>query len=192
MTIITQSNPSLVTYRRLHELYSDSLKCPCKKMSISYDIFITLSPTLHQICSSDFISESWISTMTLFNAQPGSNTILNVGLNGFDSRYFKLLSSICQLAIRTIDDAVRQFLTRSFVTQYVISESEFNAKLNTTFKQFKQSLITEFNLLTDMVHLFTRVDQPYTNSKNAELLPITPSGETNNQSPPEVFFFYQS
>ncbi|CAF0945400.1 unnamed protein product [Adineta steineri] len=190
MTIITQSNPSLVTYRLLHQLYSDSLKCPCKKISISYDIFITLSLTLHQICSSGFISESWISTMTLLNDQPVYNTKLDAGLDGFGSRYFKLLSSICQLANRTIDDAVRQFLTKSFVTQYVISESEFNAKFNTTFKQFKQSLITEFNLLTDMVHLFTRVDQPYTNSKNAELLPITPSDETSNQSPPELKFSF--
>jgi hypothetical protein len=57
---MTESNPSLSTYMNLESLYSNTLICPCSNMVIPYQTFVSMSATFHQVCSSDFISNSWI------------------------------------------------------------------------------------------------------------------------------------
>jgi hypothetical protein len=143
-----------------------------------YSTFISLSITLHQVCSSDFVTEPWIAMMRL---------IPRVDWYGLDARHFRLLSSLCQLIRETIDDAIHRFLTRSFVTLNVLTEPNFNAELNTTLNQFNQTLVTNFDLLVNTVHLFTQVDQPFTlpNDQNSPVFSVTPS-QNSNQHPPQV------
>ena len=105
---------------------------------------------------------------------------------GLVGRHFQLLSTLCQLANKTVDDAVYRFAMRSFVTSNVLTESEFNAQLNTTLKQFIQSLIIQFGLLVNTTQLFTKVDQPYTSFQNAILIVQMMTNATNDQQSPQV------
>ena len=148
-------NPSSSTYKYLQQLYLNALKCPCSNVTMSYSTVMTLSATLHQVCQSDFVDESWISMITIVSS--GSNKY-----DGLDDRHFRLLSTLCQLINKTIDDTTHRFMQRSLVTANVLPESSLITELNTTLNQTIQSLITNFNLLIDMSNLFNHVDQPFT------------------------------
>ena len=55
-------NITLSKYKDLSLKQSyNSLQCPCSKMSIKYKSFLQIEPRFHQICSSDFVSNEWIT-----------------------------------------------------------------------------------------------------------------------------------
>ncbi|CAF1319985.1 unnamed protein product [Adineta ricciae] len=59
--------PTYSQYQKLQRQYSDSLQCPCTKISISYGQFVRTSPRFHQVCSSDFVTQEWINSLFLEN-----------------------------------------------------------------------------------------------------------------------------
>ena len=181
----TASNPSVTTYNSLQKLYPNTLRCPCSSTTIPYEQFLTLSPTLHQVCSSDFITDSWLTILQNavdYNAEDWRNRAYS---------QFQLLSNLCQLAKDTIDDAVHRFIVQSLVVANVLSESEFNIQLNATLDQFFLSTIRSFDSLINITSLFTQVDQFYLRARKTDcdttqdrfLVPyISTSNVTSNQS----------
>ena len=143
------------TYKQLEMVYSDTLKCSCSKTTILYNKFTLLSVRLHQVCSSDFVSDRWISQLK-------SSMLLN---NNNDWRQkahseFNLLSNLCELAKMTVDNSVNEFLSKSFVTSNMISEINFLNQLDGIFSQFTNSIKINFNILLDTISLTIDVDQP--------------------------------
>ena len=155
MTKVSVSDPSLSVYKRLHDLYANTLKCPCSNITVPYSTFTSVSVTLHPVCSSDFISDSWLS-MTKLLIQDDRIWL------GLSARHFRLLSNLCGTVRSTIDDAVRRLTIRSFVTLNVPSENSFNTELNATLDQFIQTLVINFNLLVNASRLWRQIDQPLT------------------------------
>ena len=150
---MTVKNCSLTSYKQLQDLYPNTLKCPCSNVTVPYSEFISLSLTLHQVCSSDFVSDSWILMMKLVRSDKWY---------GLTAQHFRLLSNLCRMTKKTIDDAVRRLTIRHFLTLNVPTESSFNTELNTTLNQFIQTLIINFDLLVNTSHLWTQIDEPFT------------------------------
>ncbi len=179
-------NPSLITYNNLQVLYLSTLRCSCSVMTIPYRAFITLSPTLHQICSSDFVSEPWISIMSTIK------TWVPIDWRNQADLQFQLLLNLCQSANKTIDDAVRHFIEQFFVTSSVLTEIEFNTQLNATLNQFFRSTVVDFHLFVAIARLLVQVDQPYMGSThtvggfNANLIGKIVKNETNGQQSLQV------
>ncbi len=47
---VTISTPSLSTFETLYETYSETLKCPCSEIAVSYtDMFTVSDPIYHQV-----------------------------------------------------------------------------------------------------------------------------------------------
>jgi hypothetical protein len=172
-------NPSLTTYKHLQDLYSSTLKCPCSNVSIPYSNFISLSATLHQVCSSDFISELWNLMIAILNL-PG------VKYSGLSAPHFQLLSSLCQLINKTIDDAIHRFTMSSLVTLNVLTESNFNDDLNAAFNQFNTTLVVNFCLLINLTNLFIHVDQPFAMSNTSNLPFNVVANESDSEQLPRV------
>ena len=60
-----------ITFNKYHELYikyDKSLLCYCSNNSIPYKTFLSNYITIHPICSSIFIDQSWIKSIHLSNA----------------------------------------------------------------------------------------------------------------------------
>ncbi|CAF1650470.1 unnamed protein product, partial [Rotaria sp. Silwood1] len=127
---------------------------------------MSFSPILHQVCTSDFIKDSWIALLTAITSQ---NTPLD--WSGNIVSQFQLLSVLCELANVTIDDAVRRFLERPFVSLQVVPKISFDDQLAAAINQCIESTIIYFGLLIDIIHLFTQVDQPYTGVSSPGLVP---------------------
>ncbi|UJR29678.1 hypothetical protein I4U23_017226 [Adineta vaga] len=188
-TSITISNPSLIVYKDLQMLYSNTLNCPCSTMAIPYRTFIKLSPIFHQVCSSDIISESLIAIMTSISTQVISIDWLNQA-----GSQFQLLSDLCQMANKTIDNAINNFIIQFFVTSNVLNENEFDTQLNVTLNQFIQSTNIYFSLVVNTIRLLMQVDQPYMGVKGSvqmidtNLIIDTIINETNGQQPIKLKF----
>ncbi len=163
---INEQNPSLTKYNHLQDLYPNALKCPCLNVANPYRNFTLLSPLFHQVCSSIFVSEFWLS---LTEHQDAALVDLILEWYGLGGRQFQLLSAICQLANKTIDDSLLNFGAQLFITSNLLTESDFNVQVNTTINELITSLLTHFNLLIRTVHLFTQVNQPYTLLGNANV-----------------------
>ncbi|CAF3959134.1 unnamed protein product, partial [Adineta steineri] len=114
-TNIIVSKPSLIAYKQLQETHSDSLECSCSNIAVPFEKFVTWSPRLHQLCSSDFITENWISLLSLTQL-----TVLYgariTEWDGFKGTHFRFLSTLCQLANKTVTDAIQRFGIQSFIT----------------------------------------------------------------------------
>ncbi|CAF0944033.1 unnamed protein product [Adineta ricciae] len=155
---ITVSSPSIVTYRSLESKYSTALRCPCTNKTILYESFVSFSPVFHQICSSGLIGSDW--TMLLRYSLPSSD-------NDWRAQappQFQVLSDLCSLANKTIDDALNRFYSQAFVTSTVMNEVAFNKQLNTSLNQFYQSTLYNFDLIKNLLQLVMRADQLYTGS----------------------------
>jgi hypothetical protein len=64
--LITIKNPSEDVFQALYTKYSSTLQCPCNQIEISYKTFINISYTFHPVCSSVFVSNSWIDLLFFF------------------------------------------------------------------------------------------------------------------------------
>ncbi|CAF1222349.1 unnamed protein product [Adineta steineri] len=153
---VTEPNPSLVTYNNLQDLYNTTLRCPCSDMTIPYERFLSLSPIFHKVCSSDFVTDQWISLLkkiaTGYNAPDWRNTA---------SLRFQFLADLCKLADTTINDAVHDFRSQPFIASSVMNENDFNKQLNATLDQFFRSTMIYFSILIKTVRILTQVDQSY-------------------------------
>ena len=146
--------PSLTTYNSLEMIYSSTLRCPCANSTISYRRFISFLPIFHQICSSGFVQNDWIS-------------VLKSSRNGgvyYDWRnrayiQFEILSNLCQLANETIHSVIDKFLSQLFISSSLINEEDFNQQISKYFDQFYQSTIYNFDLMKDIVQLYLQVNQ---------------------------------
>ncbi|CAF3831351.1 unnamed protein product, partial [Adineta steineri] len=191
VTIIEQ-NPSLTKYKQLQTLYPDTLTCPCANTSMPYLTFVSLSPVFHQVCSSDLISESWISLLS--NSTP-ADVIIGTWFSKA-AQYFGLLSSICQLASLTATENIHGFYARTFVTSYVLIERDFNIQVNATVKQLTESIVISFSLFNIMTRLFIQADQPITVAPTSDtqiiLNLINTTDDTNNSQALQFTFRFQT
>src|SRR5690349_13161599 len=72
---INVQHPTQTTYEQLFLSFGSSLQCPCSQISISYRSFVTMSTTLHPICTSPFIEMTWIES--IFDDGDWSNIPIN-------------------------------------------------------------------------------------------------------------------
>ena len=60
--IVETKNPSLESYLYLRNRYTD-VNCPCSQISAAFGSFATFKPLFHPICSSEFLSQTWIEML---------------------------------------------------------------------------------------------------------------------------------
>ncbi|CAF1688041.1 unnamed protein product, partial [Adineta ricciae] len=135
------------------------------------------SPTLHQVCSSDFIGQHWIGLMRFSDDKVWPR----LPWRGFSARHFRLLFTLCQLANSSVNDILQRFATQSFITLNAISKDDFNIQTNITFNQFTELFIMNFDLLVNLGQLFTQIDQPYTMGDNAKFFDRFLRNETDDE-----------
>ncbi|UJR12873.1 hypothetical protein I4U23_017047 [Adineta vaga] len=174
MATISVANPSIISYETLHISYPSTLKCSCSTKAIPYTNFLSLSPTIHQVCSSDFVDKRWISWL-----MQGQNQWTLFDWRNTGPSQFELLSELCQLANKTINEVVDRFLSQSFIVSNLLTANDFDAQLDVILDQFLNSSTVSFGLLIDIVRLLMQVDQPYM-SLSAQSLMSSVTGFDSN------------
>jgi hypothetical protein len=114
-TIIINT-PPLSVYLSHYEKYSETLTCPCSNIAIAQEKFISLTPTFHQICKSDFVKINWLSYLN------GASTyLLSSDFRVTGGVLFQILTSFCRLA----RDAINKSLPEFYSTRFISNNIEF-------------------------------------------------------------------
>ncbi|CAF0769385.1 unnamed protein product [Adineta steineri] len=137
------SSPTIAQYSQLYSTYPQTLDCTCTDISIDYDKFLQVNYTLHQICTSTFITDGWIDY--LYNARPtgtlNSDDFRNAGLF-----IFQALNAFCQLSTQTISNQLTQFYSSQYVSASVTPSEVFQTQTQAFVSQFTSSVTKDFIL----------------------------------------------
>ena len=153
---ISISNPSLDTYINFKQMYPHTLRCPCSTMAIPYHKFMKFSPVLHQVCSSDFTTQKWLTIL-----QQSATLYAELDWRNRAYQQFNLLSKLCQLANETVLNAINKFLLQSFVVSNMLTETDFDLQLGQNLDHLYQSTTIYFSHLINAIDLHIQIDQPY-------------------------------
>lgn len=152
---------------------------------------MSFSPTFHQICSSSFVHEYWMRILQ-YQSPPSNNDWTNRAF-----MEFQLLSNICQLAKRTINNAIKRFLSQPFIVSTVMNEINFERQFNASINQFYQATIYNFDIQKSIIELIMQIDQFYLGSTfwgssnaYADLIVNTITNEANNYTVGYVSYLF--
>ncbi|CAF2956062.1 unnamed protein product [Rotaria sp. Silwood2] len=146
------SNPSQVVFDFLqsNSNYSATLQCPCRNVTMPYNLFVSISPCFHQICSSDFVikNSDW---MNLVYNKWATLTYSYDDFRLFVVPQFQWLSLSCTLANTTLTDAINEFLLDAFISVRVESRKTIEMQVNNSLTQFCLSTPRTFVRMLDFI-----------------------------------------
>lgn len=162
--IITIPTPSQSQYEQLELQFSDQLQCPCVHIAISYEDFITINPSYHEVCTSDFISQRWIDYLFYENA----SYYYQLDFRRSASYHFQILRTLCGQAQQTVEDNLAQFDSQQFITNQVILPKIFDIQINSSIKLFQITTQAGFQNMLKLIRetlinneLFSAIDVRY-------------------------------
>ncbi|CAF4097222.1 unnamed protein product, partial [Adineta steineri] len=121
--------------------------------SIQHDVFLSISPRLHQVCSSDFVVEQWWGYLW------GLDAVINFRDLKLLSIQFRILASLCSLAQQSIDNDKSAFFTNKLVTLELISFSSFQAQIDSLTATFIAQTPDKFRRTQSFIYETFRANQ---------------------------------
>ncbi|CAF3030196.1 unnamed protein product [Rotaria sp. Silwood2] len=134
---VTLNKFSISDFERLEARYRTTFRATCTKTSIPFNKFMNLSVKFHQICSSPFIENEWISSLYLSNAT--SHNILDFRTFAFS--HYRSLSLLCQVARQTTNDNLQAFNFTNLVELLTFSRDQFNDLAGVLISNFQNNLL---------------------------------------------------
>jgi hypothetical protein len=161
---ITVQNPSLAQIQSL----PNNRICPCSKVSFSYDKFVSSNVSFHQVCSSDFVSDRWISS--LFYGENASH-FLQTDFRSVGFAEFQALASFCQLSQANVNQTLLFFGSSLFIsTQFDISPTDLRTKVIATFNRFRSSISTMFKSQIQLISTII-INNHFLNALGTSIIP---------------------
>ena len=152
---IDVKTPTFIQYAYLYSIHSQSLVCACSQASIDYERIFHVQYTLHEVCSSAFITDAWIDNLS--PPDVGEN-VLSVDFRGTAVSTFQALRSFCEMSNRTISGSLRQFLTNQHVTASVTPMEIFHQQMQNVFQKFLLSVTNDLLLSLEMIQDVTEAN----------------------------------
>ncbi|CAF1531886.1 unnamed protein product [Adineta ricciae] len=167
-TVNVQS-PTIEKYFELYSKYSQTLSCPCTKISIDYGNILDIEYSLHQICQSDFISGEWIYSLDYVHFQ-GNSLIWYRDLLSIFPLFFQGLQLFCTTIEVIIHDSLKKFNSNQYVSTFLTPSEFFESQILLSINQFQTSLINDYALSLSMVQEMMESNSLYVTSEfNYEL-----------------------
>lgn len=175
-TIIVKA-PSFDRYSNLNSEDSLTLTCPCSKISINYAKFIHVEYTLHQVCSSIFVSELWINYLK--NSVPKTIPVIDFRLTGISS--FRALKIFCTLINSTIFNGLIDFYSNQHVSALLVTQQLLKSQIESSTDKFRLSMIDIFSLSFAKIRSTTHANGLYS-VRGAGLSMLIQSNNTLNDA----------
>ena len=141
------TNPSFTDYQALEQQYARStINCPCSQLSIRYSTFINLDFRFHSVCTSQFLSHTYLqgffqiySSLDTLQAKHNAFT-----LQGTIFSHFQGLLVLCNLVVDAVNAARQQYLASSVIAISMIDNNLFEQQTNASLFQLKSALSNKF------------------------------------------------
>ncbi|UJR20134.1 hypothetical protein I4U23_023266 [Adineta vaga] len=144
--------PSLAEFEELHLLHSFTLNCQCTHMSISHIRIMSVIPRFHEVCSSEFLQDYWLSYFGPVQIDALADSFLTTDFRVSGQSFFELLEIFCKETNETIQNALNAFYSNRLFTANAISREEFQLRTTARIKQFQRQIVSSFLNLVDLVH----------------------------------------
>ena len=109
---------------------------------------MSLSPRFHPICSSGFITKTWLSYFELREVNLNSTLFVGFDFRNSGQSFFTLMRDQCQSSKEIVENAIRSFKTRRLVTLNCLSRTQFNDESSARLKRLdRQTIKSSMNLL---------------------------------------------
>ena len=168
------SVPTLSQYVYLYSKYPQTLTCPCTKISIEYGRFLRVKYTLHQVCSSIFMSDQWIAYLAHYHTD---SLYLKDTFQWLATYIFQALRLFCQLCEKSISDSLIRFYSFEYVAVTVTSEQLFRSQANLLMGQFNSSTTKDFLLSMEIVRDTTQANGLYAVAGEQYVILIDPESQ---------------
>ena len=179
---ITLVLPSPNEFNNVVNEYKSTPTCRCSQVSISYEQFFSLDSRFHQVCSSDFITEQWFSS--LFNENTSSYHPLDFRLTA--SAQFQVLAVLCTMSRETVLHAQEQFLSTQFITLNALSKFDFDTYTAALIDQLNKTTVAQF--YADNHFISSIIDQyQYTSALRTNFYTISIPGSSSYTNFPTVY-----
>ena len=142
------NTPSLSHYSQLYSEFSQTLTCPCSKISVSNEKFLHINYTLHQVCNSTFVSENWI---LYFAYASIARYVFSGDYRSASILAFQTLSAFCQLVNETIATSLIRFYSNQYVSATVTPLQLFKTQTQTLIDEFISSTANSFTSSLRMI-----------------------------------------
>ena len=143
----TVTSPSLKLFDYLSNRYPSTFSCPCSQPVIPYDVFLSFAPRYHQVCSSVFVSQSWISTLFSFQL----NHYYPLDFRTAASSQFQVLGSLCRFAAQSIADSLETLAMHQLITTSALSRAVLDRESVVLAQQLQTTVIADANLIDQYV-----------------------------------------
>ena len=146
ITVEVENMPFSV-YQDLTTRFSDSLYCPCSRISTKYESFLTVVPRFHGVCASDFVSEKWIAY--LYGEREQVNQSDSTDFRQSATAQFQLLASLCHLSQQAVNISLSQVMTSDLTNIQLLSSSLLDERVQMILIQFQRTVSNLFlNILS--------------------------------------------
>jgi hypothetical protein len=107
-----------------------------------YETFLHIEYTLHQVCSSTYVSDQWINYMA--DSYDRFDELHDFRMTG--PQIFQGLKALCQLANDSISASLLQFYSSKYLSAFAIPTGLFQSEAETLIQQFLSSTTTSLLL----------------------------------------------
>jgi hypothetical protein len=173
----TVQNPSLATYEKLQANYPNTIECSCTRITILYSTFLSFNYTLHQSCSSQFISSAFIEQLALIKESP----LYTSDFMQFSVSYFEWLATFCSLSNDNVNNYYQQFKNTLFVNAELLNPISFNSQAQLLVKSLVNHVRSSFTQDITLTREVLGTTQPLSATQNSYSLPIMPSSNEKVQ-----------
>ena len=167
---ITVPTPDVDTYLELYATYSRTLRCPCSNINVNYKTFLQVDYTLHEVCSSRFVTGQWIEYIYPRNL----SRIPAHDLRMWGKNAFFALRSLCELAQTTISNALSQFHINNYVNDLVVPKSVLEIESHAFIDDFisftAANFLTSLRFVREMLYTY-RIQSLWLTNFYLEYLP---------------------
>jgi hypothetical protein len=152
--LVTVKNPSYSNYTQLFSQHPHTLSCPCTSIAIPRKTFLQLNVSYHEVCSSTFVQDKWIS----FLAPPDGFDHVSIEFHYTGEPLFRMLASLCNLTKQLIDNELLTFASTSLITAGVMSNDTFTEQSLASIDLLISNTETSFIRLISLFRITTTVD----------------------------------
>ena len=142
--ILIVKQPTLQQYQQLYDQHSQTITCPCTRISVEHSIFLHINYTLHQACSSEFVTTAWFNYLERASREYSGSWSKNFRITSIFT--FRALGSLCAAANDTLSNSLIRFFGEKYVTVTLTPSSLLESQLQSFVDQFRMSTINDFSL----------------------------------------------
>ncbi|CAF4167388.1 unnamed protein product, partial [Adineta steineri] len=150
--MITIPNPTKEQFERLPV----NAKCSCSHISIPYEKFMSLKPSFHQVCSSDFITDRWLNAI---DSKTNTTYFAFRDFRRFGNAQFQALAAYCRLSESYTDQSVNIVYQNTLLSPQILSNTSLRAHINAAIEQFKLKTPNTFNIQLKLIIAMTNANE---------------------------------